>query len=1273
MALWAGMPSSLIFFLRRFSHYAFYAVMAAAITVCLVALTLKFWFMPDVNRFRPDLESAASQAIGVPVHIGALHADWVGIHPRLTLTAVQLRPREGTPLVLPRVVAVGSWWSLPLLNIRLRSLRIDEAVFPLRRARDGVISLAGIPLNVPSAPNPFPDWLLSQPRIIIDRAQVSWLDEQRGAPPLYIHQIRLLLENHFGRHRFGGVALPAHAATRLDIRGNLKGRSVHDPAQWSGQLYAHVSGAHFASWGQWVPWAQQAVKEGQGDVRFWLDLAQGKAIRLTGDALLHHVAVNLQPELPDLRFAQIGGRLGWGRTQDMHTLFVEKLRFSTPGTALSKPANLRLRLHPDAQGGFQQVEAKADNLQLEALTALTSALPLPRRSHDLIAALAPQGLIEHAEGRWRGRNDYAVRLKIEQAGMRAFQHVPGFSGLNARLEANQQGGHLSLDSSHLALQWPQLFRHDLSFSKLAAQTDWQFQRGALTLSYQLKQLSNADLDGVSRGHLRFSDGEAPVVDIAAHLRRGEARAVYRYLPRPVAEDAYEWLKRSLVSGHADDVALILKGDLRHFPFHQGGGDFKVRIHMVNGVLDYAPGWPRIEGINGQLLFHDRAMSLTADTGRILSAALGPVHVVIPDLHGSDDEVVLVEGRATGETAAFLDFIRQSPVNRHTGGLTEPFRAEGQGSLLLKLTLPIRHIADTTVGGLYTLTNNSLLPGADMPRLTDITGQLAFTEKQLQAKAIAVKVQQLPALLDLNSSDSGLQINLRGEAQAEALRPYLPAQLAPRLRGSAHWLAHVGLNSTGQASPLSVTSNLLGLSLDLPAPLGKRAEQAVPLQIAHQRESDGDTRLQVSYGQLGRARVRLPTQGEPAIQLRLGEGEPAEANERGLWITGTQKTFNLDAWRHFDWGPADAQTGKTHGLALLRQANLNIEELRMFNRRFSSTQVRLLPAGKGWNVRFSGKELKGDVVTVPEEAGTRVMANFKRLALPESEPGSPPETRSGNSPLTDVEINVQSLAWQTRELGELHLRLSPVEGGLQVDNFLLVPPEGRVEGSGRVANSPNNPTELKLTLSTRDLGKLLDRFGYEEAVRNGEAEVHGTLKWQGGVEDFDLQTLKGELQLRARQGQFLKADPGAGRLIAILSLQALPRRISLDFRDVFSQGFTFDDITGQVSLDQGVAEIQNLRMEGPAAKISMTGTVDLLQEGQNLKLQIQPRLEDTLAVAGALLGGPVTGLSAYLANKLLMNPLGQVSSYEYAVTGSWKEPQITKVQRPTPKTPHPLLE
>jgi uncharacterized protein YhdP len=214
----------------------------------------------------------------------------------------------------------------------------------------------------------------------------------------------------------------------------------------------------------------------------------------------------------------------------------------------------------------------------------------------------------------------------------------------------------------------------------------------------------------------------------------------------------------------------------------------------------------------------------------------------------------------------------------------------------------------------------------------------------------------------------------------------------------------------------------------------------------------------------------------------------------------------------------------------------------------------------------------------------------------------------------------------------------------------------------VSDHRRRPTRLNLKLSAPNLGKLLARLGHGDAIKGGEAEMRGTLGWTGSPEDFNLHTLEGDLELLARKGQFLKVDPGAGRLIGVLSLQALPRRISLDFRDVFSQGFAFDEIKGQVHIEKGSAYAKDLRMNGPAAQISMSGVVNLPEESQNLKLHIQPRVEDTVAVAGAIIGGPAVGLGTFLASKVLKDPLGQAVGFEYAVSGTWSEPIITKVPR-----------
>jgi uncharacterized protein (TIGR02099 family) len=1288
MALFPGMSPRLIIFLRRLAHYAVYAAGGGVIVICLVALVLKFWFMPDVDRFRPDLEAAASRAVGVPVHIGSLAADWYGINPRLTLRDVRLAPANGEPLLVPKVEAIGSWWSLALLDLRLRRLNVEQARFPLRRASDGTIYLADIPLNGPGAPSPFPDWLLRQPRIVIKDAQVSWLDQKLGAPPLHFSQVRLLVENGFGRHRFGGVALPSAAAARVDVRGDFKGRSVHAPKSWSGMLYAQVSQASFERWGQWVPWAQDAVKSGDGDLRFWLTLERGEAVALSGDARLRRVAVSIRPDLPDLRFATLAGRIGWARGEGgpnpAHTLFVDKLRFKAPDAAPAEPASLRLTFTPDGRGGFRRIDADAGNLRLEALTALTGALPLPRRSHDLIEALNPHGLVESARGHWAGPDDYALQLDMRAGGARAYASFPGISGLDLQVQANQKGGKATLQGKDFRLDWPKVFRHELDLAQLDAQTDWQYDASGLAIAFQAKRLANADLDGEAQGRMQLPRHGSPVLDISAHLSRGEANAVYRYLPNKVSDGAYDWLRRSLVSGHSDDVRLILKGPLDRFPFAQGGGEFQVRIKMVDGVLDYAEGWPRIEGMHGLLLFHDRAMTLTADRGRILAASLGPVRVEVPDLHGSDDEMLLVDGHARGEVGTFLDFIRQSPVNEHTGHFTEHFGAKGQGVLALKLIIPLRRLEASTVGGAFTFQNDSLQPGGTLPELSQINGAITFTERSVQGHDLQLRVLDMPAQLDLSSHEgTGLRAQLRGNASAEALQPLLPAVLGKRIHGTGQWQASVDLSGGGQASGLTLSSNLSGLAVDLPAPMGKTAAQDIPLSIHYQPERNGDARLSGRYGTLAQVSARLPKTGEAHVNVSLGSTEPPEPREAGLWISGNEHFVDLDAWRKVDWGLGEAGTAgiaaqdQDRGKLRFRQASLSFNELRLWQRRLHDTHIQLQPSGKGWNLRVTGKEITGDVVTTPGEQGLQVYANFKRLAWPEPEGEAPvesPDWDSGKTRLANLEVNVQSLAWRKRELGELHLRLSPVKTGLQVDHFLLVPPEGRLEGSGLVSQNPRRPTQLSLKLSTQNLGKLLARFGYEDAVKGGEAELSGSLDWLGSPEDFDVHTLDGDLDLNARRGQFLKMDPGAGRLIGVLSLQSLPRRISLDFRDVFSQGFAFDEITGRVHLEKGSAYTNDLSMNGPAAKVRMSGVVNLANETQKLKLQIQPRLEDTVAVAGALLGGPAVGLGTLLANKVLKNPIGQAVSYEYAVSGTWADPVIAKVPRTprnkTPETPQP---
>ena len=274
----------------------------------------------------------------------------------------------------------------------------------------------------------------------------------------------------------------------------------------------------------------------------------------------------------------------------------------------------------------------------------------------------------------------------------------------------------------------------------------------------------------------------------------------------------------------------------------------------------------------------------------------------------------------------------------------------------------------------------------------------------------------------------------------------------------------------------------------------------------------------------------------------------------------------------------------------------------------------------------------------------------------------PESRAPELPTLDVTVDELQIAGRT--LGRLGLVARPQQRDWRIERLVLITPESQLTVDGTWQSWLTQPrVQANVRFEVSDIGRLLTRWGYPEGVRRGTAKIEGNLAWSGSPQSLDYPSLTGNFVLDAAKGQFLKLEPGIGKLLGILSLQSLPRRITLDFRDIFSEGLAFDEIVGAVKVVKGVASTDNLRITGPAARINMIGQVDLARETQVLRVKVNPQLSDTMSVAGALIGGPVAGVAAFIAQKLLKDPLDQIAAYEYDVTGTWSDPVVAKAERP----------
>jgi uncharacterized protein YhdP len=324
----------------------------------------------------------------------------------------------------------------------------------------------------------------------------------------------------------------------------------------------------------------------------------------------------------------------------------------------------------------------------------------------------------------------------------------------------------------------------------------------------------------------------------------------------------------------------------------------------------------------------------------------------------------------------------------------------------------------------------------------------------------------------------------------------------------------------------------------------------------------------------------------------------------------------------------------------------------------------------WRLNLSADELNGSAEVRPPN-GTLPAQLFARLAFLNIPPSLVPDVErmlsDQPSSIPTLDIVVNDLNLRGKKLGRLEIlavnRLGPnASREWRLNKFNLLIPEATFTASGSwLADGPRlRRTQLSFVLAIRDSGELLARLGTPGAIRQGEGRLEGEVTWQGSPITIDYPSMSGKMNLSIDKGQFLKTEPGAARLLGVLNLQALPRRLTLDFSDLFSDGFAFDFVRGDVRIDQGVAMTNNLQMKGVVAGALIEGKADLVRETQDLKVVVVPEINAGTASLYVATINPLVGLTSYLAQAILSRPLIRAGTSEFHVDGTWSDPRVTKV-------------
>ena len=1248
-----------------------FAIIVLAAAVLVTALRL---MLPDIGDYKAEIQALVSDYTGYPVTIEGVRAEWAGWAPSLFLDGITFYAATGgTPagrferaaITLDPLASLAAWRPVPS-RLAVRGLALD-----LRRGRDGRITVQrGGDNPAAAADGGLAAWLLQQQYIVLDEARLSFSDEQSGWPPIRLNNTRIALKNAGPRIRIEAateLAAGGRLLFRLDAEGDLL------TPDWRGDIYIEASAVPPAGLGPGLPLAG-----GSADLRLWSRWAQAGPR-------------DFQAELAYRDFRLI---------HNNHTLPVTEAALTLHGAR--EPEGWLINANTRAlqtQGGrwpaghYQLAVENGTSGQRYQLYA--SYLKLAETLPFLAAAgLLDAGIMETLDPTTLAGalKDTYLHLSTEPGGA-GLRHLSGqFQGLDIssrdrRYRAENLAGAFAVERQRLSvrLKGPEarlslgpLYAEPLALTHIDS---------ALELDYgpipELRiSAAEAGINGLpvrAWGRVRLQQ-DSPFIDLLARAGPLAIDRLPAFLPGQIAPELKQWLGQALAGGRLNSADMLLRGRLADFPFKNNAGNFKAIFNLSDTNLEYDPLWPPIDNTDIALTFANQGIYATLHNGYIFDARIGKVKLALPDITAAEKSV-LAEADMAGSARDLRAFIDQSPLGEDPWLDDIKDRLAGAIALDVRLDIPLSEEL-AAIDGRAVLTDMAYASGSEFS-LEAIRGELGFSREQIWGADIDAAYHGLPVKLSIprETGAGALKFILSGRAGgdfiADELALLFPDEAQPagfvrrHLTGQSQWqlTLHSARDAAGQTSDLlEISSDLEGARIALPAPLGKAASERRPLLIKARLPDAGVEKIDIRYADTLSAEL-LMAGGEAAESARINIGLGREAapldSDSDISLQGELDELDLDAWRRILERIEAPAGGRDYRVA----ARLDIKRLTLFNRPFNQARIDLNRPGRDWLIDLAGPDIAGKV-RFSEAAGGgagRLEADLDRLVLHAGEDDAAPALMRA---LPELEINIADMLYNGNPLGRATLTTTNLDHGVNIDRLRLERPGLDIEASGRWSfGAGSERTDFSATLAADSIGALFETLGYAGAsIEGGRTRLTLAANWADAPMRFALEKLAGRLELEIDKGQFLAIDPALGRLFGLLSLQTLPRRLTLDFSDLFDKGFAFDTIQGGFSLQQGHAYTNDLRMRGPAADIMISGRTGIISEDYDQIATVTPRLSSSLPAAGALFGPVGIGVGAvlYLTGELFDETpvsINRILSYQYRITGSWDDPDIKEITEP----------
>ena len=1033
-----------------------------------------------------------------------------------------------------------------------------------------------------------------------------------------------------------------------------------------------------------IPWAGGLVDidaiDGVLGLRLDIGIQNGAITTAAGSVELQKLALSLKHEWPAIQLDALTSAVDFamlpkGWRLSLLKLAVENKQHVWPLTTLSMTRIV------DKQRRHERLAL--DQLPVSALTALLQHLPVPEKiQNHLLVGLKETGQLENIELTRveESVGQYATSMSLDFSDLAYHDQNSGINVDTAKGSITMlgRGGRVQIESSRFVLPENSAQAQALSIHA-SGDLRWHHASDQLVLDLESLKISDQTLSLDTQGTIQLPTATQKA-SLQLHARVSDVNTdqIQPYLDSGlVSPEVGIWITQSLRGGRFTNLHADIKGQFNELDTLSElisiGGNFQ------NVNMDYAKGWPQLKRLDGELSLAAKRLSFHIRKGDVAGARIENATGIITDVSNADP-VIRVKGKVLGRSEHAATFISASPLKSEFSGLLNNLELSGPATLGLELDIPLSDDPLVVRGTLHMRDNDIQVPALHTG-LSKVLGQISFDTDGPKQGQFEAQYLDRPIQLGLDGSvdnNSITRLTINGRTNPSGLARHLynvgainsnkiaAMPLFTRLSGQTQW--HVELDIPFQWTAdtqlaLLVESNLQGIALDLPAPLGKAKSEQRLLRVKTHISEQPVRSFDISYGQKIKAILEVKPDG-PRYRLSRGEirldsREAKLPTNDGLQVSGSLPYLSVDDWitlvsQYKSAEPDSTVTPRVRPMADVRTVRLDVESLDALGSNFNKIMMDVTHSqDTGWKINLDGQGVEGRIEFREPLAKTGIQAHLNRLEI---QPNNSSSTTADIDPrdLPPLNLIVDKLSYKDLNLGLLKLILKPYEDGTYIEQLFALSDAFEIRGHGNWLRQDDvTRSALKLQVNGNDFGQLLSTIGYADTgIDGGAVDLLIDGQWPGSPIEFETNNLQGTMHFRASKGYLRDVEPGmTGRMFGLLNLTVLPRRLlQLDFSDLYEEGLGYNLLEGSFNLESGNAYTNNLKMETDNSRIEIEGRVGLILQDYDQVMTVTPKLSSSLPLA-----------PLWLAEKFLnTNLINDAFSYRYTITGNWDAPEVERI-------------